>query len=126
MKTRIFLAIVALLFAAFGIWAVMDPLGMTARLGVDVTGPNGAYEMRGIYGGVSLGAAALTLAGALRQSMLRPALWFLVAYMGGYILMRMGALALGPAPTASFAMFIGFEAATLLLAILALRANRGA
>ena len=95
---RLFLAAMAVSFAGFGLWSLLDPLGMTSSLGVNVSGPNGAYEMRGVYGGVSLGAAALIAAGALRQSMLRPALWFLITYLGGYVFARAAALALGTAP----------------------------
>ncbi len=123
MIVRIFLVAVALAFLAFGLWSFADPLAMTSGLGVEVGGPNGAYELRGIYGGVSLGAAALTGAGAILTDLRRPALWFLVTYMGGYIVARAGALALGPPPTADFAAFIAFEAAVLLTALASLRAS---
>lgn len=119
---RLYLLIAALCFIAFGLWSFADPLGMTAQLGVDVSGPNGAFEMRGIYGGVSLGAGLLSLAGALRAEMRRPALWFLVAYMGGYCFARLAALAFGPAPTADFWTFVAFEAVMLIGAVLSLRA----
>ncbi len=115
---------IALMFTAFGTVTMIDPIAMAASLGVDVSGPNGAYELRGIYGGVSFGAAALAAAGALHEQLRRPALWFLVAYMGGYILARVTALALGPAPTPDFWAFIGFEATCLVLAVLSLRALR--
>ncbi|MEM7767715.1 MAG: DUF4345 family protein [Pseudomonadota bacterium] len=113
MITRIFLAVVALVFLAFGVWSLTTPLEMTSQLGVDVSGPNGAFEMAGIYGGVSLGAAALTAAGAVLARMARPALWFLVAYMGGYIFARVTGWILHGAPTSDFYAFIAFEAATL-------------
>jgi len=121
MITRIFLALVGLMFIAFGLWSLMDPLGMTSSLGVEVGGPNGAFEMAGIYGGVSLGAAALSLAGAALSSMTRPALWFLVTYMGGYCFARVAAWLLHGAPTSDFYAFIAFEAAVLIGAIASLR-----
>lgn len=125
MWIRIFLLLVALAFLAFGLWALADPIGMASGLGVEVGGPNGAYELRGIYGGVSLGAAALTGAGALLPSLRQPALWFLVAYMGGYIFARGAALLLGGPPTADFAAFIAFEALVLAGALASLRAGGG-
>lgn len=125
MMIRLFLAAMAVSFAGFGLWSLLDPLGMTSSLGVNVSGPNGAYEMRGVYGGVSLGAAALIAAGALRQSMLRPALWFLITYLGGYVFARAAALALGTAPTPDFYLFIAFESLGLILALVSLRANAG-
>jgi len=121
MITRIFLALVGLMFIAFGLWSLMDPLGMTSSLGVEVGGPNGAFEMAGIYGGVSLGAAALSLAGAGLSTMTRPALWFLVTYMGGYCFARAVAWLLHGAPTSDFYAFIAFEAAVLIGAIASLR-----
>lgn len=124
MLVRLFLALMALLFAVFGIVSMADPVGMAAGLGVDVGGANGAYELRGIYGGVSLGAALLCAGGALRASLRLPALWFIIAYMGGYIFARAAALALGPAPTSAYVGFIAFEAAALTGALLSLKAMR--
>lgn len=122
MLTRIFLAFTALMFAAFGLWSLLSPLGMAAGLGVEVGGPNGAYELRGIYGGVSLAAALLCASGAVLEALRRPALWFIVTYMGGYVFARAVALLLGPPPTPSFAVFIAFETVSLILAAAALRA----
>lgn len=123
MWVRLYLVAIGLMFVAFGTWAMLDPAGMTSELGVTVSGPNGLYEMRGIYGGVSLGAGVLGLLGALREAYRRPALLFLVVYFGGYMAARALALALGPAPTPVFAGFIAFEAAGLIGALIALRAE---
>jgi hypothetical protein len=123
MLIRIYLALMALMFAAFGLWSLLQPLTMAASLGVEVGGPNGAYELRGIYGGVSLAAALLCTAGAARPGVRQPALWFLITYLGGYVFARAAALLLGPPPTASFVPFIAFETAGLVLAVIALRAS---
>lgn len=125
MLVRIYLFIVAALFAVFGLYAFVDPIGMAAGLGIDVSGPNGAYELRGIYGGISLATALLCAAGALQEGMRRPALWFLVTYMGGYVFARAAALLLGPPPTLSFLPYVAFETICLLLAIASLRTFRG-
>lgn len=124
MLTRLYLSLVAIMFAAFGVYAFADPIGMAKGLGVDVSGPNGAYELRGIYGGVSLAAALLCAAGGFRDDMRRPALFFLVAYMGGYVFSRAAALLMGPPPTPGFVPFIVFETVCLLLAVACLRASK--
>jgi len=114
----------AIMFTAFGVFSILRPETMTSSLGVDVSGPNGTFEMRGIFGGVSLGAAGLCAAGALRASMSRPALWFVIAYMGGYCFARAASVALGDLPTPSTWRFVAFEAVSLILALFALRAQR--
>jgi len=123
MMVPLFLALMALMFAAFGLYSLINPLGMAAGLGVDVGGPNGAYELRGIYGGVSLAAGLLCAAGALRPGLQQSALWFLVVYMGGYVFARGAALLLGPPPTPDFAAFIAFEVVCFALAAAGLRAS---
>ena len=121
MLTRIFLGAIAILFVVFGLWSIIDPIGMTARLDVTVTGPNAAFEMRGIFGGVSLAAAGLTGAGALMPARFeRPALWFLIVYMGGYTLARLVSLIIGDSPTFNGWAFASFEVLSFILASIAL------
>ena len=117
MILRIFLAVTALMYAAFGLWSISDPVGMTAALGVDPGGPNGVFEARGIYGGTSLGAAALTAFGAFNPTrMARPALWFLVAYMGGYVIGRAASVIAGDNAEVTSWMFAGGEALVFVIA----------
>ncbi|MDJ0920937.1 MAG: DUF4345 family protein [Henriciella sp.] len=116
MISRIFLALVGLLFLAFGLWSITDPLGMTSQLGVDVSGISGTFEMRGIYGGVSLGAALLCLFGALRPAMTDAALWFVTAYMGGYVIGRGASLISGDTAMSSSWVFAAYEGLMLILA----------
>lgn len=124
MLIRLFLAVMALMFLAFGAWSLADPLGMTSQLDVTVTGPNAAFEMRGIFGGVSLGMAAMTAAGALRPAAFqRPALFVLLVYMGGYTLARLTSLIIGENPTFSGWFFAGFEVLSFIVTIVALRAS---
>ncbi|MBL4877636.1 DUF4345 family protein [Hyphomonas sp.] len=124
MFIRIFLSLLALTFLAFGIWSLLSPAAMSASMGVELGGPNGIYEARGIYGGVSLGAGLLATAGVFRPRMVRPALWFITTYMGGYVFARIAGLIAGDAPTTSFLMFVGFETACLVLAVVSLAAYR--
>ena len=127
MFTRIFLALIAALYIAFGLWSLIDPIGMTSRLDVNVSGQNALFEMRGVFGGVSLGAALLAAAGVLMPARYeRPALLFLVAYMGGYTLSRCVSLVLGDTPTFNGWFFAGFEVLAFILACLALVMRRKA
>lgn len=104
------------MFFAFGGWSITDPVGMTKQLGVEVGGVSGVFEMRGVYGGISLGGALLCLAGGFRTDLERPALFFLVAYMGGYVLGRAASFVAGDTALASSWGFAGFEAIVFLLA----------
>jgi hypothetical protein len=125
MLTRIFLGAIAILFVGFGLWSIIDPIGMTSRLDVTVTGSNAAFEMRGIFGGVSLAAAGLTGAGALMPARFeRPALWFLIVYMGGYTLARLVSLIVGDSATFNGWAFASFEVLSFILASIALIKRR--
>lgn len=121
MMTRIFLLAMGLMFVAFGLWSLLYPMQMTANLGVEIGGPNGTFEIRGIFGGVSLGAAALCLTGAARDDMVSPALWFIIIYMGGYSFARIASVALGDLPELATWRFVAFEVAAFIIAMIALR-----
>ncbi len=123
MFIRIFLGAMALMYFAFGFWSLFAPDQMTSQLGVLVSGPNGSFEMRGIFGGVSLGAACLCLAGMFKSNMVRPALWFLIAYMGGYCFARLVSVFLGDMPDPGTWAFVAFEAVSLIFALFALKAH---
>ena len=116
MITRIFLFFTALMFLAFGLWSITDPVGMTTRLGVSAGGIAGIFEMRGIYGGVSLGAALLCLLGGLRTRFEFAALCFIAAYMGGYVLGRGASFIYGDTAMASNWYFAGFELIMFVIA----------
>jgi len=116
MINRIFLALTALMFFAFGFWSISDPIGMTSRLGVDVGGISGVFEMRGVFGGISLGAAILCAIGALRERFEFPALCFIAAYMGGYVLGRGASFIYGDTALASNWYFAGYEAVMFVIA----------
>ena len=106
------------MFIAFGLWSITDPVGMTARLGVSSEGVSGVFEMRGIYGGVSLGAALLCLLGGLRARFEFAALCIVDAYMGGYVLGRGASFLYGDTALASNWYFAGFELVMFVLAVL--------
>lgn len=109
MLTRLFLALTSLMFVAFGLWSITDPVGMAGRLGVEIAGISGAFEMRGVYGGVSLGLASLCAVGALARRFELPALCAFAAYMGGYVLGRGASLISGDSAGPMNWVFAGYE-----------------
>jgi hypothetical protein len=117
MINRIFLTALALMFLAFGLWSITDPVAMTAQLGVEIGGPAGVFEMRGVFGGISLGGALMCAAGAIKPSMTRTALWFVATYMGGYAIGRGASLIAGDTAPMSSWIFGGFEAVVFVIAI---------
>lgn len=121
--TRAFLLVPAASFGGFGVYAFLDPVGFVAQWGMDVSGRHGAFELMGIYGGVSIGLAVLCLAGIVSRALMRPALITLITYLGGYLFGRAVAIGtLGP-PEGIFWMFIAFEAAGFGLALVCLLAT---
>lgn len=124
MMTRIFLGLTALMFFAFGFWSITDPVGMTSRLGVEVGGPAGVFEVRGIYGGVSLGAAIMCLLGAVRSAFSFAALCFVVTYMGGYIIGRAASFVVGDTAMTTSWIFAGYELVMGLIAVTLLLRHR--
>ena len=72
--------------------------------------------MRGIYGGVSLGAAALCLLGGLKARFEFAALCFVATYMGGYIVGRAASFAYGDSAGSSNWFFAGYELLMFVIA----------
>lgn len=116
---RLYLALTGIALAAFGAWFLIDPMGATARLGLIVSGDNAPYELRGIYGGVSLALAACALAGAIRPSLTRPAFWPVLAYFGGYTFARAFSILHGEFPTGSYVAYTAFEIGMFALGLAA-------
>ena len=114
---RGFLGLVGAMFLAFGLYSITSPLDMTGGLGLVATGPHASFELRGIYGGVSLGGAVLCFLGSVFPGLARPALWFVATYMGGYIFGRAYALLADGPPEPYFWSFIAFELIVLLGAV---------
>lgn len=89
---------------------------MTASLGVEIGGTSGVFELRGFYGGVSLGIAVLCALGALRPRMEFAALCAVAAYMGGYVIGRGASFLYGDSALASNWYFAGFELVMFVIA----------
>jgi hypothetical protein len=113
---RGFLLIQAIGLGAFGLLMFFKPELSIGFLGTSDMSSDGFYEIRSMYGGTSLGGAALLFAGFLKADMIRPALYFSLAYTGGYAVVRIAALPLDGIPGKLFWPFIGLEFITVFLA----------
>ncbi|MEO1474801.1 MAG: DUF4345 family protein [Pseudomonadota bacterium] len=118
---RVFLFLNAIFFLGFGAFAFLNAPILAGNLGAPDMGSNGLYELRSNYGGVSIGAGLLCLCGGISASLQRPALFFLLAYTGGYALGRVMAIPLDGVPPPRLIGFSIFEAVTAILAFMALR-----
>ena len=123
--TRGFLALYALLFLAFGVFAFLNPERLIDSLGAASMSPSGTLELRSNYGGVSMGIGLMCLASVFRPSLERPALFVLLAYTGGYAVGKLAAIPLDGVPTSNFIGYLVFESVTALLAfwLLSRKAN---
>lgn len=74
MGARIFLVLEALVWLPYGIYCFIDPGYLAGAAGVAFQSPTGSTELGAMYGGLQAALGALTIAGALRESMTRPAL----------------------------------------------------
>ena len=117
---RAYLALVGISFVAFGGWFLLVPLEAASQLGLEISGENAAFEIRGIYGGVSLGLALLALTGAILSGYTRHALFAATAYFGGYSLARVFSFASGEFPVGAFLYYAIFEIVMAALATLGL------
>ena len=124
MLSRWFLGLNTVLFIGFGTAVFVNP-GLLAILEPDSLGTDGLYELRSNYGGVSVGIGLACLAGALKRTYERLALFVLLAYTGGYALGRVAALPFDGVPTANLIAYAVFEAVTAVLAAALLARSGG-
>jgi len=121
--TQFFLLLLGLGFIAFGVHSFADPGNLVAAMGADKMTSDGLYELRSIYGGTSLGGGLLLLIASFRESLKRPALYFVIAYMGGYALARLAAVQIDGMPSQRLIIYWVIESVCAILAIILLRKN---
>ena len=119
--TRIFLLVQAVIFGLFGLYAFFNPNVIMDVLGAPSISRQGIYEIRSVYGGVSMAIGVLSFAGFLKASMVRPALYFILTYTGGYAFARFAAFPLEGMPRVKMIVFIGFEVISAFIAIYLIR-----
>ncbi len=119
--TRVFLILVALIFVAYGVACIVDPV-LPARLaGLQINNGDAYAEMSAMYGGLQTGVGILCLIAAFRSSLERSVLLLLTLAIGLLAATRgLGALRTEEVLTAytwgalAFETFVTATAAALL------------
>lgn len=122
-----YLFITGLLFAAVGLYCLIDPVAaMGLPLDIHVGGVNGFNQERGTHGGVTLAIGLLLIASARWQKRLvLPSLWTVVTLLGGLEIGRFYSMAVDGVPGGLVWFYIGFEMFGLLQGIFWLRRELG-
>lgn len=122
MVARLFLALVALIFVAYGVACALDP-SLPARLaGVVITNGDGYAEMSAMYGGLQVGVGLFCALGALQDRYQHPSLLLLALAIGLLATLRaVGVMRTEDAVTAYSWGALGFEVTVTLVSALLLR-----
>lgn len=121
---RWFLLLTGIVFAAIGIYALIDPAQTLALVGLQVIEVSSRNEMRAMYGGLNL-AIGLYLCAAFRNAGLRSAaLTFVALITGGLVFGRVVSLVVDGLPGTTIWLFLAIEVTSCVLALL-LRRNAG-
>lgn len=106
-----FLLITGLIFAALGLYTLIDPQGAmdAGGLGLQLKATAGWSQMRGAGGGTTLAVGLLLIAAITRASLERPALWAVVAVLGGLEAGRVVSMFVDGVPPPNVAVGMLFE-----------------
>ena len=123
--TRLFLAIVGLIFLGYGIACALDPT-LPARLsGLGLLNGDGLAEMAAMYGGLQSGVGLFLLLAAFRESLREPALILLLLGIGLLAAMRaIGILTAADVVTSYSWGALAFETLVTAIAAALLTAKR--
>lgn len=119
--TRVFLALNALVWIAYGLYCFFQPGILADSAGVAATTPTGSTELRAMYGGLQIAIGALAGMALLRPDWVRPALLALAFLCGGLGLARITGAALEDGWSFYTGMGMGFEFGILAAATYLLR-----
>lgn len=114
------IGLTAAAFGGFGVVLLLDP-GLLATVGVEVSRPAGAVELRGFYGGLELGMAIFFAIALLRRAWWRPALLAQVLALGGAAAGRVFGILVGGGGEPLIYMLLLAEATAAVVGLLALR-----
>jgi uncharacterized protein DUF4345 len=119
---RWFLLLTGVVFAAIGVYTLVDPAQTLALVGLQVIEVSSRNEMRAVYGGLNL-AVGLYLCAAFGNAGLRPAaLTFIALITGGLVFGRLVSLVVDGMPNTAIWYFLAIEVTGCVLALL-LRRN---
>jgi hypothetical protein len=104
--TRIFLALVGILYVLLALWCAIAPENTSQSVGFTLQPGSGQSEFLTVYGGLELGLGIMFLLPFYTQESLRFSLLTCVIVHGSLVLFR----------TVGFFLFNGFESTTFYLA----------
>ncbi|HEX8694130.1 MAG TPA: DUF4345 family protein [Longimicrobium sp.] len=117
---RVTLVLAVAAFAGFGLATLVRP-SVLGVLGIELTRPAASTEIRAFYGGLELGLALFFARAAADPAWFRPALFALVASLGGVALSRAAGVVVDGSAGPLVLLLGAAEAAGALLALAALR-----
>ena len=107
-------------FVVAGAIFLVLPAFITTIFEIVVPTTTALVEVRGVYGGMSVGVGVMLIVAALRQDWLRPGLFALAAMMGGLVVGRTAGLIIdGPTNLYEYSQ-LGTEAVALALSVFTL------
>jgi hypothetical protein len=121
MKTKIFLAIQALLFIPYGLYCLVEPGMLAGAAGVSATSTTGTIELQAMYGGVQTSIGVMCALALLQARFRVGALTALVFVFAGLAVVRVSlGLMQGDFSQYTLGAMI-FESVSLVVALLLLK-----
>ena len=93
-----YLVIMGILYAAFGLWCMANPLMLSYEFGYTLTLPQGFNEFRASYGGQFIMVGVFLYIGGNRLEWQRPALLLLALQLAGFAFARLFSMILDGMP----------------------------
>lgn len=118
---RVLLYLFGVGFMLLGVRFFADPRALTGESDVMLPNAKAMMEIRTVYGGMFAGLGLTLALLSLRDSDVGTGLRVMITVTGLVAAARIGAIALGQAPDALFAMLLGIEVVGVVLAVFALR-----
>lgn len=122
MVARIFLGLMGLMWAGYGLWCFVYPDFLREAVGITaIAGSPGLVDLRATYGGLQTAVGALLIGGALRVSATRSVLATYGVLCAGLGSARLAAALLGAEWSSYTTIGVGFElgSVAVVLALLA-------
>jgi hypothetical protein len=121
MIARVFLGLVALTFAPYGVYCFFVPGSLAEAAGVVATTATGSTELRAMYGGLQTGLGLLAGLAVFRADWVRPALLVTAFVGGGLFFARITGSTLEQGWSQYTGMAMAFEATMLVVSVALLR-----
>jgi hypothetical protein len=122
--TRIFLWATALVFLAFGLWGLINPVAMVQEFGISLSGADGQTLIRASYGGFLIGEGALFAWCALSASRERFGLVAVILLTLPILLSRVFGMAIDGSTSVYHKAYVGIELTGILIALFLLHRER--